>query len=491
MKKPDILVLFTDMQRFDTIAALGNPVIKTPNLDRLVREGTAFTSCYSPSPVCIPARWSLHYGQYPTKSGLFDNGPMPEHQMNTSLPEKISAAGYRTGSIGKCHFTPDAAAKRGFESRIIQEEGCSDPKLDDYCKYLHDKNLSSEEPMGVRGEMYYIPQISRYSEEDHPSAFIRKKTVEYIRERNQKNENYFLFSSFIHPHPPLAIPHLWSKLYRSFDMPSPKMPQDYQSLYTWINRYQNRYKYQDRGFNENLRELQKAYYYMAVSFVDYQIGLILDELEKNGKLDETLIIFASDHGEHLGDYGCYGKRSMLDVSSRVPLLVRGPGFEAGVKADFPVSLIDIYPTCAEAAGADFSSVDGISLQRQLRGENRKYVFSQFSNAGGGIYMFVSERWKYVYSAGDRREWLFDRVRDPEETFDAGPNHPAELQEHKKALLEFLRNEGENEAFTVLENGELEWREYPLYDLSFLASPRAGLLTQDHQLKNLDLEGYTR
>lgn len=491
MKKTDVLVLFTDMQRFDTIAALGNPVIKTPNLDRLAREGTAFTSCYSPSPVCIPARWSMHYGKYPTKSKLFDNGPMPPHEKGSSLPERMIAAGYRAGDVGKCHFTPDAAALRGFESRVIQEEGCSDPAKDDYCKYLQDRNLSTEEPLGARGEMYYIPQLSRYSEEDHASAFIRKNTVEYLRERREKGENYFLFSSFIHPHPPLAIPHLWSKLYRSFDMPSPKMPQDCRSLYTWVNYYQNRYKYQDRGFNENLRELQKAYYYMAISFVDYQIGMILDELEKNGKLDDTLIVFASDHGEHLGDYGCYGKRSMLDVSSRVPLLVRGPGFEAGRRAEFPVSLIDIFPTCCEAAGADASGIDGISLQRQLAGEKRKYVFSQYSSAGSGIYMFVSEEWKYVYSAGDRREWLFDRKRDPEETYDAGPNRPAELAEHKKALLEFLKQEGETDAFVETPEGKLDWREYPRYDLSFLASPRAGLLTQDHQLKHLDVKGYTR
>jgi len=112
-KKPNILILFTDMQRADTIHALGNPVIKTPNLDRLVKEGTAFTNCYSPSPVCISARCSFHYGLYPQKTGLYTNGMMPEDN-GKSFQGLLSENGYKTRAIGKCHFTPDNLVMCGF-----------------------------------------------------------------------------------------------------------------------------------------------------------------------------------------------------------------------------------------------------------------------------------------------------------------------------------------------------------------------------------------
>ena len=114
--RPNILILFTDMQRADTIHALGNGVIRTPHLDRLVEEGTAFTNCFSPSPVCVPARCSMHYGIYPQKTGLFDNGPMMDDN-EASFPAVLGQNGYVTHAIGKCHFTPDHFALRGFESR--------------------------------------------------------------------------------------------------------------------------------------------------------------------------------------------------------------------------------------------------------------------------------------------------------------------------------------------------------------------------------------
>jgi arylsulfatase A-like enzyme len=140
-ERPNVLHLFTDMQRFDTIRATGNRVIKTPNLDRLCTEGVAFASAYSPSPVCIPARTSMIYGQYPMRTGTYDNTRMPTDNRQT-LMEALRSAGYRTHGIGKCHFTPDPYALRGFESREIQEEGTVSAEnlpRSDYFAYLHER----------------------------------------------------------------------------------------------------------------------------------------------------------------------------------------------------------------------------------------------------------------------------------------------------------------------------------------------------------------
>ncbi len=489
--RPNILLLFTDMQRFDTIHALGNPVIKTPNLDRLVREGTSFTSAYSPSPVCVPARWCMHYGQYTRKSGLYKNGRMPDDN-GRSLPALLSSSGYKTKAIGKCHFTPERNALRGFDSRLTQEEGYSDPDVDDYCKWLNDNGYDFDEPHGTRGEMYYIPQISLHSEKDHPTQWIGDNSAEFIRDNSGKGEPWFLFSSFIHPHPPCAPPKPWHKLYRAPLMPLPKVADNPENLYTWINRHQNRYKYRDNGIDNNLMRNLKAYYYATISFVDFQIGRILDALEKTGELDNTLIIFTSDHGEFLGDNDCFGKRSMHDPASRVPMIVRGPGFKPGETCESPVNLVDIMPTAAAACGLKATDSDGVDLATVAAGSSdRKYVFSQFENAENGIYMIVSREWKYFYSAGDRREYFFDRVNDPDETRNkAGLPMLNEVKNTlKQALLEYLKQENATEAFVETEQG-LDWREYPHLDMSYLEDPDNGLLIQDHDAYVLDRPGYT-
>lgn len=491
--KPNVLLLLTDMQRFDTIHALGNPVIKTPNLDRLVREGTSFTSAYSPCPVCVPARWCLHHGQYTSKSGLFTNGVMPQDNGN-SLPAMLKQMDYKTMGVGKCHFTPDKLELRGFDARLVQEECCSEPDSDDYCRWLKEQGEDFDEPHGTRGEMYYIPQISLHSEETHPTNWIGNNSIDFIKEKASDDEPWFLFSSYIHPHPPCAPPKPWHKLYRAPLMPLPKVFEDCEASYTWINRHQNRYKYRDHGVDKNLMRNLKAYYYATISFVDYQVGRIFKALEESGQLDNTLIIFSSDHGEFLGDNNCFGKRSMQDPSSRIPMLVRGPGFKAGEICETPVSLVDVMPTAAAVAeiSTDGMALDGINLADIASGKcDRKYVFSQFGDKGQGIYMIVSREWKYFYSAGDHKEFLYDRINDPEESRNkAGlPMLNSIKSELKQALLEYLRKEDQTDAY-VEQDGILDWREYPIHDMSYLDDPDAGLLIQDHDAYVLERHGYT-
>ena len=493
--RPNILLLFTDMQRADTIGALGNPVIRTPNLNRLVDEGTAYTSCYTPSPVCVSARCCMHYGLYPQKTGLYDNGRMMEDN-GASFPGLLGDAGYRTHGIGKCHFSPDREGLRGFQTRLLQEENLSNPESDDYCRFLQENGYDHIEPQGARGEMYYIPQVSHLPAEAHPTQWVGDRSVEFIEEACCDNKPWCLFTSFIHPHPPFAPPKPWHKLYRSPLMPLPKVPQDTEALHTWINKVQNRYKYRDQGIDANLMRLIKAYYYATISFVDFQIGRLLEALERNGQLDDTLILFTSDHGEYLGDYNCFGKRSMHDASSRVPMLVRYPErFDKGRVCAKPVNLIDVLPTFAEAAGIDTNGIDldGVDLRAVAAGETeRRGVYSQFNSKARGIYMVVDENWKYFYSAFDDMEYLFDRTTDPEETRNrAGLPFCQETRKKMKGnLLGFLREMGEQDAF-VEEDGELDWKRYPDAGKSAVSSdPDAGLLIQDARGSVVEIEGYT-
>ena len=469
-------------------------MIRTPSLDRLAREGAAFTSAYSPCPVCVPARWCLHYGQYAGRSGLYNNGRMPEDNGN-SLPAVLGRAGYRTQAIGKCHFTPDRFAARGFDQRLTQEEACSDPSQDDYVGWLEENGYNYDEPHGTRGEMYYIPQVSLHGEEDHPSQWIGDRSIDFIRDQATADRPWFLFSSFIHPHPPCAPPKPWHKLYRAPDMPLPNVPPASEDLMTWINRRQNRYKHRDQGRDRNLLRTFKAYYYATISFVDYQVGRILAALEESGQLENTLILFTSDHGEYLGDFNCFGKRAMHDPSARVALLARFPErFVGGQRCDAPVSLVDVFPTLARVAGADSGALelDGADLAAAAAdGLSRPYVFSQFEAGQRAIYMVVSRQWKYFFSVGDQREFLFDRIGDPAETRNRAGLRSTEatVAELKGALLDHVRRQGPADAVVEID-GRLDWRPYPKLDMSYLDDPDAELLFQDHDAFALDREGYT-
>lgn len=487
-KKPNILMLFTDQQRFDTIHALGNPVIKTPALDGLCEAGVAFTSAYSPSPVCVPARCSLVYGQYPAHTRCYDNGyKMPEDRR--SFVDILTEAGYRTHGVGKCHYTPDKYALRGFQTREVQEE-CPARGSDDYMKFLEREGYGELfEPHGVRGEMYYVPQVSQLPPKLHPTQWVGDRSLAFIEAQKGSAQPWFLFSSYIHPHPPFAPPSPWHKLYRSFDMPLPNVPQDVESLQTHVNRVQNRYKGRDHGIDNNLLRNMKAHYYACISFIDFQVGRILQTLKQQGQLENTLVLLTADHGEHLGDYNCFGKRSMHDSCMRVPLVISMPGrFEGGVQCSQPVSLIDVMPTILGAAGCDAGglNLDGEDLHAVARLKSgRKAVYSQIATRGDAIYTAVTDRWKYAYSAPDDREFLFDRVVDPLETRNrAGlPTTQETVKSLREQTVGFFAAAGETDA--VEGTG---WKVYPKRTMP--ADPDAGFLTQDSRGFVLDLPGYT-
>ncbi len=506
-KQPNILILFTDMQRADTIHALGNPVIRTPNLDRLVQGGTSFTNCYSPSPVCVPARCSMHYGLYPYHTSCSDNGEwMDDNQQ--SFPAILAQNGYATQAIGKLHFSPDQLGpdqndpiardgKRGFQNREIQEECQSNPETDDYCKFLKDNNYDFIEPHGFRGEMYYIPQVSTLPAEAHPTQWIGDRTLTFLEKRKNKAKPWCLMSSFIHPHPPFAPPKPWHKLYRAPKMPLPLVPQNSEQLMTYANKVQNRYKYRDQGIDNNLMRNIKAFYYSSISFVDYQVGRILDKLEEQGELGNTLIIFSSDHGEYLGDYNCFGKRSMHDASAKVPMIAHYPNhFATDSICTHPVSLVDVLPTTIAAAGIDetYYNIDGVDLAKIATNSiSRDAVYSQQlgqNQSEQGTYMIATEFYKYFYSAADNKEFLFDKISDPLEQRNAAANpFYTEIQKTlREQLQQHLLNNNVKGAVAPKTDGSLEWIRYP--QLEIQDNPDANLIIQDDPGSVVPIPGYT-
>jgi len=483
--RPNILLLFTDQQRYDTIAALGNPYIQTPALDSLAREGVSFTSAYTPSPVCIAARCSLLLGQWPHQTGCTANSPMPQDRV--SLMQMLQEAGYQTHGVGKMHFAPDQRALWGFDSRDFGEEGGM-AKDDDYCSFLRKNGFDHVlNPNGVRSEFYYVPQPSHLPARLHSTQWVGDRSLEFLKGRD-RDRPFFLWSSYIKPHPPFESPLPWTRLYKPVEMPFPYRPEGCQELLTFWNHLQNRYKYRDQGFDGNLVRLIRAQYYAAISFVDYQVGRILAYLREEGELDNTLVIFTSDHGELLGDYGSYGKRSMLDAACRVPLLVRHPArCDAGACCDDVSSLVDVLPTCLAAAGVRVPEDRvGVDLARVARGEaGREGVISQYQEEGVGLYGFISHQYKYIYSAPDNREWLFRRAEgQPESRSLAGhAAYDPVLTSMRERLISSFRADGYERPL----DGD-NWKAFPRREVP--ADPDAWQLYQEGgPVDDLFPEGY--
>lgn len=495
-QRPNLLLIMTDQQRADTIGSLGNPVIRTPALDRLVREGTAFTSAYTPSAECVPARACLTFGQYPARTGCFSNGMSMPWETRDNLMAALSRAGTYTAGIGKCHFTPASRTfeKNGFAERATQEELVADPNQDDYHRFLREKGYGYlKDPHGVRGEMYYIPQPAQMPAALHPTQWVGDRAVDFLSKHGHARQPWFLFASFIHPHPPFAPPAPWHKLYRDAEVPFPSVPPESERRWVFINHVQNRYKRRDRGWDLHLLCVMRAYYYACISFVDFQIGRMLQTLEHTGQLDHTLMIVTSDHGELLGDHGCFGKRSYHDAATRIPLLVRGPDVPRGLRCDRPVTLLDVTATLLNRGGASFQThtPDGDDLLALAADPDAdRTVFSQWNRGRNAIFLAINRRWKFVYSAPDQRELLFDRRRDPDESRDlAGLVHDPDWttsraqRAMRRCLQEALKTMGETTAM----DGD-EWRLWPVRTLP--PNPDAWLLYQDHAWADQQIPGYT-
>ena len=218
------------------------------------------------------------------------------------MMELLQGEGYQTHGVGKMHFVPDARKLWGFDSRVFSEEGGM-RENDDFCDTLRSNGYDHVlDPNGVRSEWYYVPQPSQLPARLHHSTFIADRSIQFLQSRD-RSRPFLLWSSFVKPHPPFESPVPWNRLYKPVEMPFPYMPRGYEDLQTYWNRVQNRYKYRDQGFDGNLVRLTKCAYYAAISFVDYNAGRILQALEDQGELDNTLVLFTSDHGELLGDYG--------------------------------------------------------------------------------------------------------------------------------------------------------------------------------------------
>ncbi len=499
--RPNILLITTDQQHYSTLGAI-NPKIKTPNLDRLAAEGVLFTRAYCNNPVCSPSRSTIITGLYPAWHGCWTIGVKLPEDVPT-VGELLQANGYDTALIGKAHFQP-LASQPGSESiechpvlrdldfwrnfhgpwygfahvetarmhahehlvgqhyAIWMEEKGFKEWRDYFQKWPVDPNDRYRGPQYTRGMMAWdIPA------EFHHTHWVGERTVANIERAVQSGRPFFIWASFFDPHPPYAVPEPWASMYDPAGMEPghfvegefDDMPPHFAKTrepHPDFTMYREEGGQALHGFHSHLHsddELRHsiACYYGMVSFIDHEVGRVLDALDHLGIAENTLVLFSTDHGHFLGQHGLIAKGAFhYEDMLRIPMIVRYPGVvPAGVQASALQCQVDWPVTFLRAAGIEvpglMQGIDQLPVWAGDESAARKWVLVENRHNPTTVHLrtLVTERFKItVYRNAEYGE-LFDLERDPQELHNCWDD-PAYAQVKTQMLLKFVQVEIQRE-----------------------------------------------
>lgn len=430
--RPNVLFIAIDDQN-DWIGHLGgHPMVKTPNIDRLAERGTAFLNAHVNSPLCNPCRTSLMLGLRPTTTGIYGLAPwfrnVEAWKDRVALPQHFSAHGYKTYTCGKIyHGSPGGPAKRAVEFDVWGSAGGIGARPE--------KKLIPPTPMGDHPLMDW--GVFPHRDEDKGDYQVASWTIEQLR-HPPADQPFFMAAGFFLPHVPCYATQKWFDLYPDDDSVLPAVREDDRDdtpRFSWYLHWElpePRLKWVKE--NNQWRNLVRSYL-ACTSFVDAQIGRLLDTLDETGLAENTIVVVWGDHGWHLGEKGITGKNTLWDRGTRVPLVFAGPGVTPGQRCTRPAELLDIYPTLVELCGLPpRTDIEGLSLAPQLRDASAPRERPAVTSHNQGNHGVRSERWRYIHYA-DGSEELYDMQNDPHEwTNLAGkPEFAAVIEEHKKWL----------------------------------------------------------
>ncbi len=465
-KPLNILLITSDQQHYNTLGIL-NDKIKTPALDRLCREGTRFDRAYCPNPTCTPTRASIITGMYPSQHGAWSLGTKLPETVPT-VGEAFSKAGYKTALIGKAHFQP-LATEEGNESiecqpilrdldfwrkfhgpwygfdhvELSRNHTCESHVGQHYAIWMEENGLADwadyfdpypPDPAAMKkrreSRTWDIPQ------EFHYTKWTGDRTIAQIEQSAQKDQPFFIWSSFHDPHPPYEVPQPWASMYDPNDMAPgqltpgehDKNPAHFALTQEDAPDFKGKY-FEDQnihGAKSHLRDMDElrkdmACYYGMISFMDQQIGRILDALDEKGLTENTLVVFSTDHGHFIGEHGLIAKAiHHYEDLLRVPFIVRWPGkTPAGKASDAIQNLVDLAPSFLAAAGLDVPVVmTGLDQTDCWAGGDdcRSWSITENHHTRTSFHMktYVNARYKItVYRKGSDGE-LFDLQEDPGE-----------------------------------------------------------------------------
>lgn len=417
-EEPNILLVMADQLAAPFLPIHGHPVVQAPAVERLAAQGVVFSSAYSNSPLCAPARFAMMSGQRNSRIGAYDNAS----ELRASVPtfaHHLRSLGYRTTLCGKMHFIgPDQL--HGFERRLTTDIYPADfgwtPNWEDpqgrFDWWFH--NMDSVVNAGVA-------EATNQLDYDDEVGFQAVRELRDVA-RTANDQPWFLTVAFTHPHDPYVMRQRYWDRYRHEDIDLPRIGAADVAPDPHSTRLRHMSAMDAVEITEEMVRDARHAYYAAISYVDDWLGLLLETLEATGMAENTVVIFTADHGDLLGERGLWYKMSFFEPATRIPMVISAPGAGRGVAVADPVSLYDVLPTLVELGGGDPAGdlghvVDGGSLVPLLHGDRDpdRTVLGEYMGEGAvaPIFMIRRQQWKYVWSAPDGPQ-LFDLDADPDE-----------------------------------------------------------------------------
>lgn len=462
--RPNLMLITVDQMRRDCMSAANHPVVETPHLDEMCHMGHRFTHAYSSVPTCIPARAALLTGLSQRRHGRVGYEDGVDWSYPHTIASELTRAGYQTQCIGKMHVFP-ARNRCGFENVLLHDGYLHHSRkrgqasqahyegVDDYLYWLKEQcGIRSDLPDSGLGCNAWVARPWQHEEAFHPTNWCAAQTIDFFRRRDPCMP-FFLHTSFVRPHSPLDPPAFYFDLYQNKAFPAPPVGD-------WADT-------QDAAHNGLLTDCShgiipqealhrgRAAYYGSITHIDHQIGRILQVMGEYGLLENTIILFTSDHGDLLGDHNLFRKALPYEGSAGIPLVLYDPAnllqLSRGTIQDPLVELRDIMPTLLELAGAPLPpEVDGKSLLPLLRGQGdrlRDYLHGEHAFGALSNQFIVTKTDKYIWYSQSGQEQYFDLVTDPLECHNLidAPEHRERIDRLRGHLIRELT--GREEGYT--------------------------------------------
>lgn len=494
LKRPNILLITTDQQHWNTIGAF-NSEIETPNLDRLVKEGTTFTKAYCPNPTCTPSRASMITGMYPSQHGAWTLGTKLQEDRHV-VGEDFQEAGYRTSLIGKAHFQPLRSTKDypsieayptlqdleywrefngpfyGFDHVELARNHTNEAHVGQhYALWMEEKGLTNWRD-------YFLPPTGnmdpnetykwKLPEKYHYNNWIAERSNAILEEYKNNDENFFLWSSFFDPHPEYLVPEPWDTMYDSKDLTIPTLTPgeheknpphfgktqedspDFSDLYEsgyGIHGYRSHHYYEYGSkfkLTDDHRKKIVSTYYGMISMLDKYVGKILDKLDELGLTENTIVVFTTDHGHLFGQHGLQAKGGFhYEDLIKLPFIVRYPGHvPKGRVSSAMQSLVDLAPTflsfCNIPIPITMTGVDQKQVWLDEKEQARDHITCEFRHEATTIHQktYVNERYKLTVYYNQNYGELFDLQTDPYEVNNLWDN-PEYAQLKSDLFLQYI------------------------------------------------------
>ncbi|NCC09368.1 MAG: arylsulfatase [Bacteroidia bacterium] len=452
---PHIILIMSDQHRGDALHCMGNPSVISPHLDALAQDGTLFTNGYVSTPSSTPARAGLLTGLSPWHHGMLGYGRVAEHY-RYEMPRMLSTLNYYTFGIGKMHWFPQKT-RHGFHATLVDESGRVEENdfISDYRLWFQLQAPGLDPDATGIGWNDHGSGTYQLPERLHPTVWTGETACELIR-NYQSEQPLFLKVSFARPHSPYDPPKRLLEAYAKREVPAP-----------WVGEWCQDKAYAQEvdlataskdaaygNFGQAYAQESRRHYYANVTFIDEEIGRIIQLLKEKGMYENALICYVSDHGDMLGDHHHWRKTYPYEGSTHIPYIVKWPAsyqLAKGNKLKEPVELRDLLPTFLEVAGGEVpKDMDGLSLLRLAKGEAgswRKYIDLEHAtcySADNYWCALTDGQIKYVWRFHTGEEELFDLSKDPHELKNVVTQraYKTKLHELRQAMVTHLSERGE-------------------------------------------------